>query len=59
MPDGVVVTNICQVTKDRPTKYCPRVKEIFLEGTEPPDECQLHTGIQSRPYDPDEDIFLN
>lgn len=59
MPDGVVVMNICQVTKDRPTKYCPRVKEIYLEGTEPPDECQLHTGVDSRPYNPDEDIFLN
>ena len=59
MPDGVVVMNICKVTKDRPTKYCPRGKEIYLEGTEPPDECQLHTGIKSRPYDPDEDIFLN
>ncbi len=59
MPDGVVVMNVCQVTKDRPTKYCPRGKEIYLEGTEPPDECQLHTGVDSRPYNPDKDIFLN
>ncbi|MFB0516423.1 MAG: penicillin-binding protein 1A [Candidatus Neomarinimicrobiota bacterium] len=59
MPDGVVVMDVCQVTKDRPTKYCPREKEIFLEGTEPPDECQVHTGLDTRPYRPDDDIFLN
>jgi len=59
MPGGVVVMDICQVTKDRPTKYCPRQKEIFLEGTEPPDECQAHTGVDTRPYHPDDDIFLN
>lgn len=59
MPDGVVVMDVCQVTKDRPTKYCPRQKEIFLEGTEPPDECQAHTGVDTRPYHPDDDIFLH
>ncbi|MBA7598296.1 MAG: PBP1A family penicillin-binding protein [Calditrichaeota bacterium] len=59
MPDDVVVMEICQVTKDRPTKYCPREKEIFLEGTEPPDQCQVHTGVDTRPYHPDDDIFLH
>ena len=59
MPDGVVVMEICRATKDRPTKYCPREKEIFLEGTTPPDACQIHTGVNSRPYDPSDDIFLN
>ena len=59
MPAGVVVMEICKVTKDRPTKYCPREKEIFLEGTAPPDRCQIHTGVNTRPYDPAEDIFLN
>ena len=59
MPDGVVEMDVCQVTKDRPTKYCPRQKEIFLEGTEPPDECQAHTGVDTRPYHPDDDIFLH
>ena len=59
MPDGVVVMEICRATKDRPTKYCPREKEIFLEGTTPPDACQIHTGVNTRPYDPSDDIFLN
>jgi penicillin-binding protein 1A len=58
MPDGVLVRNICQVTKDRPTKFCPIEQELFLEGTEPPDECQLHTGMDTSPFEPDEDIFL-
>ncbi len=59
MPDGVVVMDVCQVTKDRPTKYCPREKELFLEGTEPPDQCQVHTGVDTRRYHPDDDIFLH
>jgi penicillin-binding protein 1A len=59
MPDDVVVMEVCQITKDRPTKYCPREKEIFLEGTEPPDQCQAHTGVDTRRYHPDDDIFLH
>jgi len=59
MPDGVLTMKICKITKDRPTKYCPTEREIFLEGTEPPDECQMHTGVDTDTYDPDEDIFLN
>ncbi|UCH64156.1 MAG: PBP1A family penicillin-binding protein [Fidelibacterota bacterium] len=59
MPDDVMVMEVCQVTKDRPTKYCPREKEIFLEGTEPPDQCQVHTGVDTRRYHPDDDIFLH
>ncbi len=59
MPDDVVVMEVCQITKDRPTKYCPREKELFLEGTEPPDQCQAHTGVDTRRYHPDDDIFLH
>lgn len=59
MPDGIVVMNICAVTKDRPSKYCPLEQEIFLEGTEPPDECQMHTGVDTRRFQPDDDIFLD
>ncbi|MEE9463960.1 MAG: PBP1A family penicillin-binding protein [Candidatus Neomarinimicrobiota bacterium] len=59
MPDDIVRLDICRVTKDRPTKYCPREKEIFIQGTEPPDICQIHTGVDNKTYDPETDIFLN
>ncbi|MCK4578578.1 MAG: transglycosylase domain-containing protein, partial [Candidatus Marinimicrobia bacterium] len=59
MPADLVRLDICKVTKDRPTKYCPREKEIFIRGTEPPDACQVHTGFESQPYNPDDDVFLN
>ncbi|MFC1481006.1 penicillin-binding protein 1A [Candidatus Neomarinimicrobiota bacterium] len=58
MPEDIVEMSICKITKDRPTKYCPRETEIFIEGTEPPDQCQIHTGIQTQEYDPTDDIFL-
>ncbi|MBA7485872.1 Penicillin-binding protein 1A [subsurface metagenome] len=58
MPDGIVQMRICRLTKDRPTKYCPTETEYFLEGTEPPDECQVHTGMNNQIYNPEEDIFL-
>ena len=58
MPEDIVEISICKITKDRPTKYCPRETEIFIEGTEPPDQCQIHTGIQTQEYDPADDIFL-
>ncbi|MFC1619323.1 penicillin-binding protein 1A [Candidatus Neomarinimicrobiota bacterium] len=60
MPDGIVRLDVCKVTKDRPTKYCPeREREIFLDGTQPPDQCQVHTGVDTERYHPDDDIFLN
>ena len=59
MPEDIVQLDICRVTKDRPTKFCPREKEIFIRGTEPPDRCQVHTGFDNKSYDPDTDIFLN
>ena len=59
LPEDIVQLDICLVTKDRPTKFCPREKEIFIRGTEPPDRCQVHTGFDNKSYDPDDDIFLN
>lgn len=59
LPKDIVQLDICLVTKDRPTKFCPREKEIFIQGTEPPDRCQIHTGFDNKSYDPDDDIFLN
>ena len=59
LPEDIVQLDICLVTKDRPTKFCPREKEIFIQGTEPPDRCQIHTGFDNKSYDPDDDIFLN
>ena len=58
MPDGIVTMEICRVTKDRPTKYCPTERELFSEGTQPPDECQLHTGVTTDTYNLEDDIFL-
>lgn len=61
MPEGIAIMEICPLTKDRPTRYCPqpRERELFLEGTEPPDQCQVHKGVDTRPFRPDDDIFLN
>ncbi len=41
-PDGILEMNICQVTKDKPTKYCPVESEIFIKGTEPTKKCSVH-----------------
>ena len=60
MPDGIVQLDVCKITKDRPTKFCPeREREIFLEGTQPPDQCQVHTGMDTERFHPDDEIFLN
>ena len=59
MSDGVVRMKVCDLTKDRPTKFCPTIWELFLEGTGPPDECQVHLGLEPGRFDPDDAIFMN
>jgi len=41
-PEGVIEVEICSESKKLPTAGCPIEKEIFIEGTEPVDSCDLH-----------------
>jgi len=41
-PDGVLEVEICSESKKLPTSGCPIEKEIFIEGTEPVDICDIH-----------------
>jgi len=41
-PKGINEIEICSVTKDLPTKYCPLEKELFIKGTEPTRRCRVH-----------------
>ena len=41
-PKGINEIEICSVTKDLPTKYCPLEKELFIKGTEPIRRCRVH-----------------
>ena len=43
VPDGVVALEICSVTKDLPTKYCPTEREYFIEKYAPRRTCKVHT----------------
>jgi len=41
-PDGVLEIEICSESKKLPVAGCPIEKEIFIEGTEPVDYCEVH-----------------
>jgi len=41
-PDGVLEVEICSESKKLPVAGCPIEKEIFIEGTEPIENCELH-----------------
>ncbi|MEE8437481.1 MAG: PBP1A family penicillin-binding protein [Candidatus Neomarinimicrobiota bacterium] len=41
-PQNVVESEICSVTKDKPTALCPKESEIFIKGTEPSQLCKVH-----------------
>lgn len=42
-PPGLVEKEVCSVSGMLPTEYCPhRVKELFIEGTEPTQYCTVH-----------------
>lgn len=42
-PSGIVSANICADTGRRAAEYCPNVRtEVFISGTEPVAECELH-----------------
>ncbi len=42
VPDGIISTEICSVSKNDPTSSCPVETEIFISGTEPTKLCPLH-----------------
>ncbi len=44
MPDGIIKLTICEESKVK-KKYCPKFfDEVFKVGTEPQEECPIHTG---------------
>ncbi len=44
-PQGVITREICEETGQIATDHCPRTRnEVFIEGTEPVVECELHGG---------------
>ena len=41
-PDGVLVSEVCSVSKMRSRKACPIEKEIYKVGTGPSQKCRIH-----------------
>jgi penicillin-binding protein 1A len=48
MPDGVIELEICSETYDKPTRYCPLTKEIFLKDYKPKKICSQHKSAFDR-----------
>ncbi len=47
-PEGVVEIDICKITKNLPTKYCPIEKEIFISKYAPTSYCKIHSEAATR-----------
>ncbi len=41
-PDGLVERAVCAVSGKLPGPHCPTVNEIFIPGTEPTEQCDIH-----------------
>jgi membrane peptidoglycan carboxypeptidase len=41
-PDGLVERAVCAVSGKLPTEHCPTVSELFIPGTEPTEQCDVH-----------------
>jgi membrane peptidoglycan carboxypeptidase len=41
-PDGLVERTVCALSGHLPTEHCPTVTELFIPGTEPTEQCQIH-----------------
>ena len=41
-PSGVIVSEICSVSKMGSRKACPTEKELYKSGTEPSQKCRIH-----------------
>lgn len=48
VPEGVAKIEICKVTKDLPTRYCPTEKEYFIRKYAPTQTCKVHTEVSTR-----------
>ena len=48
-PDGVVSAEICNATGQLACPYCPEThREVFVEGTQPNVDCEMHDGIPAQ-----------
>jgi len=41
-PEGLVEKAVCAVSGKLPTEHCPTVNELFIPGTEPTEQCDIH-----------------
>ena len=41
-PEGLVEKAVCAISGELPTAHCPTVNELFIPGTEPTEQCQVH-----------------
>jgi membrane peptidoglycan carboxypeptidase len=41
-PEGLIERQICAVSGDLPTPHCPLENELFIPGTEPTHQCNIH-----------------
>ena len=41
-PSGLEEVEVCAISGNRPNKYCPTTKELFVKGTAPTKECDIH-----------------
>lgn len=48
VPDGVEKIEICKVSKDLPTEYCPTEEEYFIRKYAPGQTCSVHTEASTR-----------
>lgn len=55
VPPGVVRIQICKVTKDLPTEYCPTESEYFIKKYAPTRKCRVHTEATARSARPRDD----
>lgn len=54
-PPGVVRIQICKVTKELPTEYCPTEWEYFIKKYAPTRRCRVHTEATARRNRPRDD----
>jgi penicillin-binding protein 1A len=48
MSKGVIQVEICEDTYEKATRFCPKIKEIFLKDNRPRQQCQKHSSPFSR-----------
>ena len=48
MSQGVIEVEICEETYEKATRFCPKMKEIFIKSNRPRQQCQKHSSPFSR-----------